>query len=1836
MSFEEHAKQVLEKLKTKNKNYDPYYDTEQFKHLDDWDKHALTVMGKINKNQRKIAEQNKYKAMDEYYKKLTQKTSTNTENEFSKNKVGNIVDKSKPSYLTAVKKGFDIGTSQFQVAFDNFMRKLYEVTSPGDNSGDLKGITEYIKKNEEIIKSQNEELAKMPKSHQIIGQISAGVSQNLPSMLAGAAIGLYVPTNISNANKLKNLVTKAAQMSPFFFTSFGSYAREAENEGANPKQQMLYGLTGATIETLTEMPIMTKWLDAMSGKAVKGLIKSNSSSIVKRLGITGLNYFADALGEGFQEAITEPMTKTAKKVIYNPNITKKEIFNMNDVKESGIVGFGMGLVLGAFGLPSQFKATEIAQNIVNENRLPTHDEIEQIAADIEEYYTLQGKKFKVRTKSFNEALKKYDEALKVIYNTYGTYKLNPEEISIIKEKTGIDIDNILGELSESEKFVNIKDLNEKLRWAYITGYKEKRPLKLSRTNQINIKPIEKYEPKGIDKVIELEDTTNQENEENIKSEISKYITPKQNEVLENLKLEEQYSEGNFLIDDIQYKEDGTIDVKYLNKDNRYKIIKIYPSGDTKSIDIETANKIDEVDNKLKELNNKFNNLQIQREQGEDVTDELIETIKEINKTKEEKLKLKRRLEGLGFKFRFKEKAPNKNEIIVKNAGDSALNNEDAINIVNDIQTNKDETNKLENNELNTGENQRQDENKPEKNNDQISDSGSNVDIVENNAVKETDNNIQTTNDENDNKAKKYKITLAIKELRGGPKTYDFKEELKKRGYKWLTDGIGSYWAKEMTYDEAKKEIDYIRSQGFAVSFYKLDKNFLDYIRRGDLQEEERKLFEELIQYNLYYGKSVKKLSKTIDLPPSKMTSKKSLDLGDLKKLIYNEFGLLIKKAKLKGAYGIYKTHDEIARTLFENDIMVSLHELGHHIFKHEKIDLEKFKDELTNVDKLIPVDMYKEEEKLEERFANFLMYYITDKEGIKKLVPNFYEYFKENISKDTKKSLQKLQNEIHKFVNLPPHIQVEKTISFRESQKQEKVEMPLKIKKRMQWIDETAPIHFVKQVAEEIKGKALESFEDFAKKYSLFKGGFEGKVMAFIFKGAYNLKREFIGEGLADILKEVKSLGDEAYKHFATYLVARRALDYENKDLRLPLQNFKTYKDAKEYLEKKYPKFPEFFERVKKWEDNLINLAKESGLLEEDLIEEMRKENPNHVPLYRIHEKRSGNKLIYELEGGGEQIIDPIENYFYEAYKFIKRVEENEALKVLYNALKNIEGLGEFLEIVNEKIDDNIEIDDTNRLLKVYFDGEAKYIRVNNQELWNMFKKSDIITNSIIAKYLAPFTRILKAGVVTNPAYIVRQLAKDTTGALIASKSIENPKDFLKFIKYWIKGLKSSIKKDDLYWEYILAGGGVEKFQVNSRRQVQRLIDEALDNNFIDLLKRVFIEFDISTKEKRKRNIYNIKAATVDYLFNLIENTFRFKNVDYAARLAEYQLAKEKLQDKEEAAYRGRKISLDFTLTGTYAKQLNEFIPFFASSIKALDRFYESFKKEPVLTTIKGLFFVTAPALILYFMYDDDEDYRSLSNYRKVFFLNFKMDNGKFLSIPIAQDYAYIFAAPVLAGLEYIRRHDKYSFDLIKDNFITAYGINFGIEPFETILELKTNKKWSGGTIEDYSEQKLSPRERYDEKTSNIAKFIGDKLNLSPKKIDYALEKGLGFYGKAIQNLSSINKIDLKDIDLSSAYLTRSFISNPRNYPKELSDFYEEYKKLERKYNDSKIKGKELSKEEKKRFLELKLYFNQISKAKEMITKIKRSKLDEEIKEEKIKKLKEIIGQYAKQAVRPK
>jgi hypothetical protein len=140
--------------------------------------------------------------------------------------------------------------------------------------------------------------------------------------------------------------------------------------------------------------------------------------------------------------------------------------------------------------------------------------------------------------------------------------------------------------------------------------------------------------------------------------------------------------------------------------------------------------------------------------------------------------------------------------------------------------------------------------------------------------------------------------------------------------------------------------------------------------------------------------------------------------------------------------------------------------------------------------------------------------------------------------------------------------------------------------------------------------------------------------------------------------------------------------------------------------------------------------------------------------------------------------------------------------------------------------------------------------------------------------------------------------------------------------------------------------------------------------------------------------------------------------------------------------------------------------------------------------------------------------------------------------------------------------------------------------------------------------QDRSPRYQYDEKTSEIAKQIGQLTNISPKQLDYLINSYTGIIGDILQPATTKG-------NNAMSVVKNQFIADPLYSNSAINDFYNNYDKLKRSAADknftNSLPSKLVTKEERLRNSFTKIS-TQISNLSKLIKEAEKTNDQEKIK----------------------
>ena len=180
----------------------------------------------------------------------------------------------------------------------------------------------------------------------LAGDVVAGVAQLLPQAAIATTFG---PTVAASA-----MGVGAA----------GSYSEEARREGATPAQRLLYGAIGGAAEAGLQKVL---FLDKIADFTPSAVIKGGTVNLIKSLGKNATGMAKNALGEGIEEALINPITGLVKKATFNKDMAyagEGGVFDPKQMAYDGLVGF---LSAGIAQYPIMTQQVKASKDFIDEN-----------------------------------------------------------------------------------------------------------------------------------------------------------------------------------------------------------------------------------------------------------------------------------------------------------------------------------------------------------------------------------------------------------------------------------------------------------------------------------------------------------------------------------------------------------------------------------------------------------------------------------------------------------------------------------------------------------------------------------------------------------------------------------------------------------------------------------------------------------------------------------------------------------------------------------------------------------------------------------------------------------------------------------------------------------------------------------------------------------------------------------------------------------------------------------------------------------------------------------------------------------------------------------------------------------------------------------------------------------------------------------------------------------------------------------------------------------------------------------------------------------------------------
>lgn len=913
---------------------------------------------------------------------------------------------------------------------------------------------------------------------------------------------------------------------------------------------------------------------------------------------------------------------------------------------------------------------------------------------------------------------------------------------------------------------------------------------------------------------------------------------------------------------------------------------------------------------------------------------------------------------------------------------------------------------------------------------------------------------------------------------------------------------------------------------------------------------------------------------------------KVTSIGEIVKEIEKDFAVPVSKGKFRQkAYGIYKNKSQAIRTKVTNALPTIAHELGHHI--DNKYHLRNF-ESIGEAERVLKetrpnfYNSYKPDARPREAVAEFMRDYLADRTMAKEKYPFFFEEFERKLletaeGKKDLENLKKIGDKINEYYHAETRDRVRAAIvSRKEAKKRDLLGTSLSDvleKVQTDWLDDAVAL-------KKISKKAYDLYY-LAKKSSVraknmitgyYMAGFNGEYANLRDKDGNVIKDEdgngILVPALKYILADISN--GEMRNDFNDYLVYRHGLEWLREGKRVfadDTANNSAYMQREiARLEQQYPEFKETAENFYIWYQTFVyEYGVESGLLSKEQYKNLVDKYPCYVPFMRNIDRKKANGTksgvanqnapIKRAKGSGAEIFDVLESTVLKVEQFIKAAERNAVMQEIANTVDDEGGFGWLIEQVPP---DMMPKTISSKSIKNIAKAELSNMGADENAIDDFSALIDEVIGESVTEFQISFNQ--GANVVAVRRNGKRTLYQVHDDGLLAALTGMNPEQF----DFFTRSMGAVTR---IFKTLTTGGNAVWSLVSNAPRDFDSAYKYGSENNpikyTVDYIKAIYYQMNKNNDWiKLYRTLgggYNNSFVNASELnitmrglfenegfveriksfFNIIENVTKLADfVETAPRLAEFKRVYLATNDAKKAMLAAEEVTVNFNRSGKKAKVIDKWVPYFNASLQANQKFArhlgESLKpggdKSFLVKSITTAIIKTALIFGILGLYGDEgkEEYEKLSAYKKNNFYNIYVGGGKFISIPKSQATG-VFDSLVERVFEIAMKEDVDWGQEIKD-FSGYMWLTFGPPLIDdvaiggTVLELAKNEDFTGAPIVPSYYEDLEAEMQYNEKTTHIAKAIGQIFGLSPMKIDHIIESNFGYLGLLNKSLGREEK----------------------------------------------------------------------------------------------------------------
>lgn len=920
------------------------------------------------------------------------------------------------------------------------------------------------------------------------------------------------------------------------------------------------------------------------------------------------------------------------------------------------------------------------------------------------------------------------------------------------------------------------------------------------------------------------------------------------------------------------------------------------------------------------------------------------------------------------------------------------------------------------------------------------------------------------------------------------------------------------------------------------------------------------------------------------------------------------------------ALGIYKIKPETIRLRALNDLPTLAHEVGHAIHFRQLSTYRGgpaeswqglYDSELMPLGQVTSAPNYTPDQVRNEGVAEFTRLWLTDPAAALKAAPRFasaWEMQMRALHPEMLERLRDSQRLIAQYTAMPGWERAKAQLVFdAEAQKPKRTWREWARRAYANWFNTLQPVYDTLRKIGEADGALAAEAQRIRDNLENHRGGWQSKVQADVEIMQTDLNGKVIGPALKNILADISPA---EHADFSTYLALRRAKELRGRGIK------SGFEDALQHLTPQtmaemVKRYEPTRKKLDAYQQNLIKMMVQSGLLSQKTADAMREANRDYVPFYRLYEKLNGIDTgaaagrnagglvdvgtgIRRIKGSDLAIIDPLQSILRNTFMFRKLAEQNQIGADFFDLLGQMQGHGQFGDkiatrmkptkishetVVNKLIEAGV-IQDANEIdadlaitlysaierpdsktgeVIVRKDGKATHWQLNDPLLYTALKNADADSVHLFkdspalrAIFTIPARLMRFTATAGNPVFALKNWFRDQITAGVYSKT--------GFVPFWdgVQGAMKVITKHPDYNAWIMAGGKFSGLNA-SDKTYQAMIEELLPP-----------QREARLAVRAMRSLRHVKKAL----------TITSEILEEATRVQEFSRARAQGKNPMEAANLAKGVSMNFARAGQMSRKLNQIIPFFNAGLQDIDMIVRELAnpKTRGAALMKGALYISIPSLIAWALGKDDEEIQNLPDWRKTQFWNFNLGplaqlTGRpafILSLPKPFLMGQLFGTSLERSLDQATARDpngaaKAAQAILENTALHGDVTDFIPAALKPLVQIAFNRDtFRGQDIVPSNMQHLDKADQVLPTTSLTAQAIGKATGSSPLIIDSLLRgylTGLGTLGShgidwAVTKATAGDRDNGPRTDLFEWQPFASFVGSPYAADANVGRFY--------------------------------------------------------------------------------